>query len=83
MKRILLNHDSEAGLPPAASAASAQTPALTGITAKMKMWDAPKLEYGNENVVLNAVYAEQGINKSWATSTPSGSLSLSINNPMA
>jgi hypothetical protein len=37
----------------------------------------------SENVQLNAVYAEQGINKSWATATPCGQLTLTIDNPDA
>lgn len=49
----------------------------------MKAWNEPTKQGNSENVQLNAVYAEEGVNKSWATSTPSGSLSLTIDNPGA
>jgi hypothetical protein len=54
------------------------------ITAKMACHSTPSVDTcGNELVSLNAVYAEQGVNKAWAQATPCGSLSLSINNPAA
>jgi hypothetical protein len=56
---------------------------IDGITAKMSVWSDPEKQGNTERVTLNAVYAEQGVNKSWATSTPSGSLTLGIDNPSA
>lgn len=57
---------------------------MNAITAKMACHSTPTVDtYGNEIVALNAVYAEEGVNKQWAQSTPSGNLSLWINNPAA
>jgi hypothetical protein len=38
---------------------------------------------GSEQVTFHAVYATDGPNKEWATATPSGSLSMNIDNPAA
>lgn len=53
------------------------------IAAKMSCWDDPKRQTNSEIVQLNAVYSETGVNKTWAQSTPSGSLNLTIDNPAA
>ncbi len=55
----------------------------TQILAKMKSWNDPQKQGNSELVRLNAVYAEHGVNEAWATSTPSGTLSLTIDNPNA
>jgi hypothetical protein len=55
----------------------------TAIVAKMKCYGPPQRNGSHESVSLSAVYAETGVNKEWATATPSGSLSLSIDNPSA
>lgn len=49
----------------------------------MACWSDPKVEHEQENVHLNAVYGEDGINKQWSKWTPAGSLNLSISNPDA
>lgn len=36
-----------------------------------------------ESVTLNAVYAEEGVNKEWSKYTPSGTLQMTITNPAA
>lgn len=36
-----------------------------------------------ETVTFNAVYGEKGPNKAWATATPSGQLTMQINNKAA
>ena len=82
-RRLLLNHDSAAGTGPTGGDDQVKAAKPTAIAAKMKCHNQPKIEYGSENISLSAVYAEEGINKAWATSTPSGALSLGINNPGA
>lgn len=49
----------------------------------MSMWNKPTVVGNSEQVQLNAVYAETGINKQWAQSTPAGQLTLTIDNPAA
>jgi hypothetical protein len=53
------------------------------IVCKMTSWNGPEKVGNTENIELNAVYAEEGVNKAWATATPSGRLTLSIDNPQA
>lgn len=86
-RRLLLNPDAAEGNGP--SVAGNETsppeakPRIDAITAKMKQHSAPTRNGDTENVAMQAVYAETGVNKQWSTMTPCGSLSLSISNPNA
>lgn len=55
---------------------------MNGITAKMVCHKDPN-KGSYDEVQMNAVYAETGVNKSWAESTPCGGLNLTITNPDA
>jgi hypothetical protein len=56
---------------------------MNALTAKMVCHNPPNRIGEHENIALSAVYAEDGINKQWASSTPCGQLTLTIDNPAA
>jgi hypothetical protein len=56
---------------------------MNAIRLKMTSWSAPTMQGDSEQVQLNAVYAETGINKEWSNYTPCAQLTATIDNPGA